>query len=320
MLKNMFLAGWVADAAGAGVEFLGRVPTREEVYEAMHMDGPSRNVFHGQYTDDSEMEIALLQGIIDGMNGDEFPIDHIARRYIEWANSDPLDKGCTTSDALDDAENVTDIHRNVFKNNKKSESNGSLMRCVPLAAVLDHDADMLQAAEAESSLTHFSPVIHWSTGIYCVILRSILEYRMKKRPVDVYKILQKVNGLCAKNKTVHEWFALACSLVSLNDNYSCMKNIGHAKHAFVMVIYFLRNIEKYTYEKAIFEVLSMGGDTDTNAKIVGSMFGAYYPDCIPDYMLEPVLNFDCSTMKNLRYRRPYTYSIKNALSLIDQIE
>ena len=315
----MFLAGWVADAAGAGVEFLGRLPTNEEVHESMHMDGPSRHTFHGQYTDDSELEIALLQGIVDGSNGDTFPINDIAKRYMEWSNSDPLDKGGTTSNALDDASTVEDIHRNVFKHNKKSESNGSLMRCVPLAAVLDYDADILQAAEAESSLTHFSPVIHLSTGIYCIILRNILEYRMKGRPVDVYKILQKVNGLCMKNVTVYEWFSLACSLGSLEE-YSCMKNIGHAKHAFVMVIYFLRHIEKYTYEKAIHEVLSMGGDTDTNAKIVGSMFGAYYPDCIPDYMLEPVLNFDCSTCKNIRFRRPYTYSIKNALNLIGKIE
>jgi ADP-ribosylglycohydrolase len=121
-----------------------------------------------------------------------------------------------------------------------------------------------------------------------------------------------------KNKTVEEWFKIGCTMKSIDD-YNCMKNMGHAKHAFVMVIYFLKNIKKYTYEKAIFTVLSIGGDTDTNAKIVGGLFGTYYKDCIPKYMLDPVLNFDCVTCNKIRFRRPYVYSIKNALDLVEKI-
>ena len=81
----------------------------------------------------------------------------------------------------------------------------------------------------------------------------------------------------------------------------------------------MNNIEKYTYEEAIKLVLMCGGDTDTNAKIVGNLFGAYYGDCVPEYMKTKVLNYDCTSHDNSFYIRPAKYGIKNAINLINQI-
>jgi hypothetical protein len=44
------------------------------------------------------------------------------------------------------------------------------------------------------------------------------------------------------------------------------------------------------YQQAISHVLLLGGDTDTNAAIVGGMVGAYHGAAgIPDFMKGPVL-------------------------------
>jgi ADP-ribosylglycohydrolase len=62
----------------------------------------------------------------------------------------------------------------------------------------------------------------------------------------------------------------------------------------------LRAIKKQTsYANAILEVVSYGGDTDTNACIVGAVMGALYPDTIPAIWINNLLS--CSA-KN-RYKQ-----------------
>lgn len=62
-----------------------------------------------------------------------------------------------------------------------------------------------------------------------------------------------------------------------------------------------------------------GGDTDTNAKIVGNLLGAYYGNCIPEYMSKPVLEFDSTKSSNKFYTRPEKYGIKNAIKLVEEL-
>jgi len=51
------------------------------------------------------------------------------------------------------------------------------------------------------------------------------------------------------------------------------KHIGHLKIAFMWAFYYLKN--EFTYEAAIKDILMKGGDTDTNAAIVGGLIGSY---------------------------------------------
>jgi ADP-ribosyl-[dinitrogen reductase] hydrolase len=102
-----FLAGWCADAAGARLEFRKKRYSEEEAIHAMHFVGEKSNGIHeGQFTDDSEMEICLLQGLINGKGEEEFPVEKIAKEYIKWFNSRPFDIGNTTTMALFDAKNA----------------------------------------------------------------------------------------------------------------------------------------------------------------------------------------------------------------------
>ena len=129
-----FLAGWCADAAGARLEFRKRRFSEQEVVDAMHFVGEKSNgIPDGQFTDDSEMEICLLQGLINGKEEDGFPVEKIAEEYIKWYNSDPFDIGNTTRMALFEANNADDMVNNSYEYNETSESNGSLMRCIPIA-------------------------------------------------------------------------------------------------------------------------------------------------------------------------------------------
>jgi len=45
-----------------------------------------------------------------------------------------------------------------------------------------------------------------------------------------------------------------------------------------------------SYQNAIIEIVQYGGDTDTNACIVGAIMGALYPDTIPTNWTDNVIN------------------------------
>jgi len=59
--------------------------------------------------------------------------------------------------------------------------------------------------------------------------------------------------------------------------YDVVKQMGFIKHAFVLTFYFLlvhaKEGRKLTHFDAIKEVISLAGDSDTNACIVGGMMG-----------------------------------------------
>lgn len=321
IIYNTFLAGWCADAVGARLEFKKRRFTEKEVIDAMHFIGEKTNsINEGQFTDDSEMEIALLTGLLKGKNSKYFPIEKIAKEYIQWYKSSPFDMGQTTTFALMGAKNADDMVTNAFKWNERSESNGALMRCIPIAvfSIFKPYDLILEIAEIDASLTHYSSVVKLVSGIYCCIISTILSNRLTKKNVNTVTLLNDVAQLSAKNKVVYNWYNEGIHMLSLTD-YDAIKNEGHVKHAFIMVIYFLNNIEKYNYETSMIEVLQCGGDTDTNAKIIGNVFGSYYEKCIPEYMCKPVLEFDCTKTENKFFKRPFNYGINNAIKLVQDL-
>ena len=52
-----------------------------------------------------------------------------------------------------------------------------------------------------------------------------------------------------------------------------------------------------SYQDAILEVVKYGGDTDTNACIVGAVIGALYPETIPRIWIDNIIT--CSAKKKI---------------------
>ena len=314
-----FLAGWCAEAAGARLEFRKTRYDEKQANDALHMVGLNTSgVKLGQITDDSEMEMCLMSALIACRNEEYFPLEAISEEYIKLYKSEPFDIGQTTTYALLDANNASDMLTNSHEYNEHSESNGSLMRCIPLAVfgMNKNTETIMNMAELENELTHPNKLVSEITGIYCVIISDMLVKQTNNQEINIDGIISSVSKLIT-NKHIYDWFHIGRKLTNLKE-YDCIKNEGHVKHAFIFVIYFLHNIKKYNYETAISEVLQCGGDTDTNAKIVGNLFGAYYGDCVPSYMSHNVLNFDCTDINNDFFKRPLIYGVKYAIQLINK--
>ena len=79
--------------------------------------------------------------------------------------------------------------------------------------------------------------------------------------------------------------------------------IGWIQRAFVLSFYYLLRhnsyqtvgIEAQFFEDSIYQTIQEGGDTDTNACIVGGMLGALLGlKALPQKMVSKILEFDCT--------------------------
>lgn len=83
--------------------------------------------------------------------------------------------------------------------------------------------------------------------------------------------------------------------------YDCVKWEGFIKHAWILSYYYLIRAEHTKkpndyFKACIREIISMGGDTDTNACIAGGMIGAAVGiSGIDPYMIQKTLEYDCLT-------------------------
>lgn len=99
------------------------------------------------------------------------------------------------------------------------------------------------------------------------------------------------------------------------NNYNVIPQMGFIKHAFILSFYYLLraaekeklNPKEFSYAESIFEIISMGGDTDTNACIAGGMIGAVLGAKGLDYrMLKTLISVDVTKEGQ---RRPAELSV-----------
>ena len=86
----------------------------------------------GQFTDDSELAMCLMRGLIDGKG--KLNTAHICNYYGQWIAGEPFDAGNNTRNTLSeiDLDNPSALGPRL-KAGTESMSNGSLMKITPLA-------------------------------------------------------------------------------------------------------------------------------------------------------------------------------------------
>lgn len=292
----------IGDSIGSYLEFLGHKPKKDEVEKALEMKGGGYwKLSAGQITDDGELTISLASALAEST---DFDTDKIAKQYIKWLASKPFDCGETTIAAFSCFEDpalqpvIQDkglgaaMTLRASRACTKSQSNGSLMRATPLA-VWGHNLsveDLGMIAQQESSLSHPHPICCHCYASYVIAIAHLLnKTNDRKGAFEVAHNWAKVHAA----SDVVDWLEEAkegreCSSMP-KDKHGWVK-IGFS-HAF-------RHLYHGTkYELAIKETIAAGGDTDTNACIVGGMVGAA---CgfknIPGQFVQKLM--DCETKGN----------------------
>jgi ADP-ribosyl-[dinitrogen reductase] hydrolase len=273
------LGALVGDAAGAVLEF-EEGPL--DVDRAMTMPGGGTwRVAPGQITDDGELTMSLLRALAGGTPA--------AVMYAEWIASRPFDIGATTMRSLGcrllpDVDVATQMTAAAAKLCMDSKANGSLMRATPLGVwgAARTDDETAAAAAADARLSHPNPSCVSAAQAYVVAIASLI-----RSPNDVPCALAAASRFATGE--VAEWLAEARAGVEIP--YEPM--IGYVRIAFTHAF---RHLARGTsYPDALRETLAGGGDTDTNACIVGGLLGARWgADAIPESMRAAVLSCDTS--------------------------
>lgn len=115
-----------------------------------------------------------------------------------------------------------------------------------------------------------------------------------------------------------------------NPKYDTCEESGFLKHAFILTFYYLLLVDGQKkdvgklYRAVVEEIISLGGDTDTNACIVGGLIGAYVGvQNLDRSMLKIFFKFDCqdrSIQMSDKCRRPDWINLpKYVLTVISQL-
>lgn len=314
--KRAMAGALVGDAAGAVLEFHRGPITEEEVAAAMRMPGGGElAVGPGQITDDGELTLALWAAIKPWDPYTGIPVTNMIRAYAEWLRSRPFDCGGTCRYAFMQASNVVSVTKEgdsldpkaikemyaaIEDFNAGSEANGCLMRSTAIACWVAMHRETpafraLQTAEEDAKLSHPNLVCREVNQVYVAACTLLM------RGVSPATVLEKITEIVRedmRSPEIKHWFLEeSVHLKGVN----CVVNPGHVRWGFTLAMHFLRN-PHISYEDAIRITLLKGGDTDTNACIVGGLVACYQP--IPAAMLEPVLAFDCTMVGR---KRPAAY-------------
>ena len=319
---------FIGDSIGSFLEFL-KNPSQFEVAKAMKMEGGGPfSLNPGQVTDDSEIALCLAQGLIEGKG--KLDLDHIAAYYGKWLNSSPFDLGNTIGTAFQAVRDfdLSEPHKHQLSSkmtsraaisNISSQSNGCLMRITPLAVWCRNlnDEDIVSVVSREIQHTHSHKTVIEASVLWVLALVKLMnikedktldeESNIRSRMELTYKYIQSKIKENSSNE-IKSWWDLV-------ENETFMKaniNIGFVKIAWTYGFIFLKQ-KAIDYEKVIEEMIAKGGDTDTNACIVGGLIGsAIGLRNIKAEYIEKMMK--CDVLKSKNSRDPF-FNPKNGLKL-----
>lgn len=287
-LKGCIWAALCGDALGSRYEFLDGYQASKLINNDIKDnkldilgDGPFK-VLPGQYSDDAEMTLSLLQSLI---TTSKYNQDDVAKHYIDWYKSVPIDIGKTIKNSLHTrqiSKDKNDMINNSMYLNNYSLSNGVLMRITPIAiySVVKYltNEELRTIVNLECDLTHPNIIIKDAVFIYCLAIKYIiLNYDKEK----LYKkLLEKVTHPRVRIIITDAYIRASPTYIideSFNEKYvdsDDKKYQGYFGIALQNALYEL--FYGNDIESSLINIIKRGGDCDTNCCIAGGLLGAKY--------------------------------------------
>ena len=280
----------VGDALGTTNEFesLAAPPFPQLATEGLTgiVGGGPFGLTAGQVTDDTQMACCLYSSL---SSLGHFDANDVAARYVTWSKV-AFDIGTQTGSALEvvaGGEPALEAGRIVWlESGSQAAGNGSLMRAAPIGALLaasEHERRI--AALDDSAITHFDPRCRLACAAFTsAIAAGVLgagdpEMLWQAAWNELPLAAQLVDGQYDDELDVAV-AALQADLRAATQNdpelYGSELHL-HTHQGFVRVAFrlaFWELLHRSTFHDAVLDVANRGGDADTNAAIVGALFGS----------------------------------------------
>ena len=267
----------IGDALGVPVEFKDREQLSYNPVTEMIGHG-TYNVPKGFWSDDTSMEIALIDSII---NNEKIDYTDIMNNFANWIikgeytpNGIVFDKGNTCLEAI-----LNYINKNIDPlecglDDYYSNGNGSLMRILPVAYYSYYknlnNEQIYQLTKNISSLTHRHEISILGCYIYILYTIKLIQGIDKK---EAYKQIQKEDYSKFTKESLDKYKRILKEDIN-NLNINNIKSSGYIVDSLEAALWCILNTDNY--KDSVLTAVNLGGDTDTIAAITGSMTGIIY--------------------------------------------
>ncbi len=254
----------LGDALGAPFEFLRarNLPDPIPALEKPWLDQPP-----GSTTDDTAMARNLMRSLAAR---DGFDAEDLLQRHLEWFRSDPPDVGTLTGRVLrriDAGEDAATAAQGIWNERgpEVSAGNGSVMYCAPLGlAYANRPDEIARLAPDLSALTHVDG--RCRTAVTAVTHCVAALTRGEPAEEATRRALTAVEDLEGGEELEFLVEAVGGSrAIDGPDQGFCLFTAGAAFQAL---------LRPGDAETELRRVVSLGGDTDTNAAVAGALLGA----------------------------------------------
>lgn len=267
------LVGLLAgDNLGAQVEFMSASEIAEYCRkQPLQMeDGGVWNIHKGQPTDDGELALALARSLNEAARYDH---EGIAEAFATWLASDPFDVGMATEQALSGPQrypNMSMAQACAISANDDSQANGALMRVAPIGIAAHCNPQQAASwARQNAALTHPHAVCLEANAAFAAAIATAIGGGSRK-----------VMSEAALSVLAHDERSESAAIVEqriLSGLQGFRPDDYQAQMGWVLIALqnaFYHLAAGHDVERAIIETIRQGGDTDTNACIVGALIGA----------------------------------------------
>lgn len=215
----------------------------------------------GEFTDDTQMALALAESILaaDGLDADD-----VWARFVAWSTT-AEDIGIVTRHVLRHPTHVGAVERAHSATGGRSAANGALMRVTPIAVawVRADESEVIAAARAQASLTHFDPAAGWGAAIGALLVWAAIR---GDDPLDVLP-----DAIAAVDADHRAHFAEMLD-ASWTPGRDTDPSNGSVWTCLAQAVWAVRHHDSFA--DAVTAAIDLGGDTDTVATVTGAIAGA----------------------------------------------
>lgn len=243
----------------------------------------------GTYTDDTQMSIALAEGLLESSEALDDQMQAIGKCFVKWSRS-PENNRAPGSTCMTGCANLASGTPWREAGVAQSKGCGSAMRVAPIGLLYAKDTErLLEIARASSLLTHGHPAALEGAAAGALMVASALD------GADGPAIYQAIEKYCfgkshdfdACLRKVPKWLntspAIALSEPGLGEAWVAEEAIASALYCV------WRHPDDFA--AGVFEAVNTDGDSDSIAAITGSVLGARLGfDAIPGKWREEIEN------------------------------
>ena len=260
--KGCIMGGAIGDAYGSCHENVLPIQNLKETY-FLYGKPESEDMIWG-ITDDTQLTIATCEAITENESLDA---EIFAKKYLEFYKSRKLTGlGSSTLKAMQELE-VGGHWSQVGRKGEYAAGNGSAMRVAPLAFETKVSRDFIRNF---SIITHHNDEAYVGALSVFLAIQAIIEGTWTGLENLLEIIIEQIPDTRVRDRliTINK---LNCDVIEVGK----LGSDGYVVNSIPLAIAYASMVPKLGLHNMYKQIISLGGDTDTNCSIAGQIAGAF---------------------------------------------